>query len=403
MKKPSYLPPDEVLKKYAQVLVNFALNSGRGVDEEEVVECLVPDVAKPLALHLQNTLLQAQAYPLVRLIPTEFSRDYFTHASSKQLTFFPEHYLRSKAELINHSISIIADVNPTELQTIDPDKIMAARNSKKPYRDWLINKENKGDFTWTLALWGVEAKANIVGLSLKDYWQQIVKACLLDKDDPVGEWKLLHTLQKDILHKLNQLKIDKIKVEGPDADLELKIGADRLWKGGSGRNMPSFEIFTSPDWRGASGWIRFNQPVYRYGNIIQDTFLRFEDGLVVEAKAKQGQKLLESMLKTPNANKVGEFSLTDGRMSRITHPMAETLYDENMGGPEGNTHLALGMAYQDCYRGDPTKVTKQQWRAMGFNDSAEHTDFVSTAPRTVTAHLTDGTHQLLYKKGRFKV
>jgi len=81
--------------------------------------------------------------------------------------------------------------------------------------------------------------------------------------------------------------------------------------------------------------------------------------------------------------------------------MAETLFDENVGGPFGNTHLAVGKAYKDCYRGDPSTISKKQWEKMGFNDSAEHTDIVSTTDRTVTAHLTDGSQKIIYEKGMF--
>jgi aminopeptidase len=109
------------------------------------------------------------------------------------------------------------------------------------------------------------------------------------------------------------------------------------------------------------------------------------------------------MLQSPNANKIGEFSLTDNRLSRITHPMAETLYDENIGGPFGNTHLAIGMAYKDCYRGNPAIVKPEEWEAMGYNDSPEHTDIISTTDRTVTAHLTDGTKKVIYAAGQFKI
>ena len=109
------------------------------------------------------------------------------------------------------------------------------------------------------------------------------------------------------------------------------------------------------------------------------------------------------MLKSKNADKLGEFSLTDKRISRITHFMAETLYDENMGGPYGNTHVAIGMAYKDCYRGNPSKPTQKEWQEMGFNDSPEHTDIVSTTDRTVTATMVDGTKKVIYKDGMFVV
>jgi len=401
--KPDFQPSAAMLEKYAQVLVNFALNSGEGVNAGEVVICRVPDVAKPLALALQNTLLKAGAYPMMRLSPTGFAKDFFDLASQEQLEFFPRKFLHERAELADHHIGIIADPDPYELSEVNPKKIMQARNSKKPYRDWLITKENKGKFTWTAALWGTEAKAKEVGLTLEEYWQQIYQACLLNEVDPVAKWRELQAMKEEIKQKLNDLKINFVTMKGADVDLKVAIGEDRIWQGGGGRNIPSFEIFTSPDWRGVDGWIHFNQPLYRYGNIIKDIELKIEHGLVVEAKAKTGNKLLQAILETKNANKIGEFSLTDSRMSHITHVMAETLFDENIGGPFGNTHLAVGMAYQDCYRGDASSLKKEDWEAKGFNDSSEHTDIISTTDRTVTAYLADGSSLVIYKDGKFVV
>ena len=81
--------------------------------------------------------------------------------------------------------------------------------------------------------------------------------------------------------------------------------------------------------------------------------------------------------------------------------MAETLFDENMGGPHGNTHIAVGMSYRDTYAGDPSKLSKKEAEALGFNDSSVHTDMISTAPRTVTAHLKNGKEIVIYKHGQF--
>ncbi len=262
-------------------------------------------------------------------------------------------------------------------------------------------KENANQFTWTVALWGTEAKAKIVGLSLKDYWQQIIQACFLDEAEPIAKWRAIQTLQLAIKEKINNLKINYLQVVGPDVNLKIGIGGDRIWKGGGGRNIPSFEIFTSPDWRTIAGWIHFNQPLYRYGNLIEEVELEIKAGRVIKARAKTGERLLLEMLKTKNADKIGEFSLTDKRMSRISHVMAETLFDENIGGPYGNMHLALGMAYQDCFRGDPKQLKKRDWAAKGFNDSSEHTDIVSTTDRTVTAFLTNGQSQVIYRQGQF--
>lgn len=401
MKKSTYTPPKEILMKYADLLVNFALGEDEGIKKGDVVECIVPDVAKPLALELQNAVLRAGGQPLTRLLPTGFDKDFFDLASKEQLTFFPKKYLKSKTDVLDHTIGIIADVDPFELADTDPAKIMMTRDAKKAYRDWLVEKETQGKFSWTLALWGVQAKADQVGLSLEDYWHQIINACFLDQKNPIAEWRKVKKLQLKIKDKLNKLEIDKLQVIGPDVNLSIKLGSERIWKGGADRNIPSFELFTSPDWRGTEGWIQFNQPLYRYGNLVKGVRLEFSKGFVTKASAKVGEKLLLQMLKSPNANKVGEFSLTDSRLSRITHVMAETLYDENIGGEFGNTHLAIGSAYRDCYRGDATKVTKKGWAKMGYNDSPEHTDIVSTTDRTVTAKLIDGTELVLYKKGKF--
>ena len=173
--------------------------------------------------------------------------------------------------------------------------------------------------------------------------------------------------------------------------------------GGSGRNIPSFEIFTSPDWRGTEGWIAFNQPLYRYGNLVRGVRLEFVDGRVVKATAEHNEQVITEMVASENADKVGEFSLTDRRFSRITKFMAETLYDENVGGPFGNTHIALGKSYHDCYAGDPASVTREEWDRLGFNESSVHTDIVSTTDRTVTATLRGGGEQVIYAGGEFQL
>lgn len=398
-----YVPSQLILSRYADVLVNFALGNKEGIVKGEVVQVLVPDIAKPLAIELQKSILKAGGHMLLRLLPTGMDADFYALASEEQLTFFPETHIKTRADLIDHSIAIIAEPDPEELKHVDPSKIFTARNAQKKYRDWLQDKEQHGKFTWTLGLWGVQAKADLVGLTLEEYWQQIIQACFLDQEDPIAAWRAVKQHQEKTRTALNQLKIDHLHMTGPDVDLTVKLGETRVWKGGADRNIPSFELFTSPDWRGTQGWMYFNEPLYRYGNILEGVRLEFTDGLITKATAKKGQKVLEEMIKTENANKLGEFSLTDSRLSRITHLMAETLYDENIGGRYGNSHVAIGMAYRDCYRGDQATVTKKEWEAMGYNDSAEHTDIVSTTDRTVEATMIDGSKKIIYADGKFTV
>jgi len=399
----AYEVPKEILKKYADVLVKFALNSGEGVKKGECVLLQVHESSKPMLYELRKSVLEAGAHPIVQYIPDDFSRDLFEYASDEQLSFFPESYLKGKVDQFDHSIYMVAETNKQELKGIDPKKIMLRQKSMKPYMDWRTKKENEGKFTWTLGLYGTQAMADEAGLSLEEYWKQIIDACYLEEDDPIAKWKSVYSEMQRIIDYLNDLKIVDVRIEADNTDITVGLGEKRKWIGGRGRNIPSFEIFTSPDWREVNGHIQFTEKLYSYGNIIENVYLEFEKGEVVKATATNGENVLKEMIATPNANKVGELSLTDGRMSKITKFMAETLYDENVGGPQGNTHLAVGMSYHDTYNGDESKVSKEEWERMGFNESVVHTDIVATSKRKVTATLPDGSKKIIYENGEFLV
>ena len=396
-----YVPTPEILDKYARVLVNFALNSGKGVKKGEIVRLIVSESAKPLYVALRNQVLRSGAIPITDYAPDDVAREYFELASEDQLKFFPAKYVRGLIDQIDHSIGIISETDKHELEGIDPKKIMLRNIAFKPAKEWRDAKENAGKFTWTLALYGTPAMATEAKMSLEKYWDQIIKACFLDKNDPIASWKKVYLENSRILRKLNRLKIDKLHVQGEGVNLWVNIGPGRRWLGGSGRNIPSFEVFVSPDWRGTEGNIEFNQPLYRYGSLIEGIKLKFEKGVVVKSSASKNYPILREMLAVENADKIGEFSLTDKRLSRIDKFMAETLFDENISGPWGNTHIALGSAYHDSLDGNPAEISKAQWKKLGFNDSVIHTDIISTTRRTVTAYLSDKSEKIIYRDGEF--
>jgi aminopeptidase len=403
----SYTPSPEILEKYAKVLVNFALNSGKGIKPGDVVRLSSPISALPFYRALKKEIIKSGGLIISGLsddMEDGSAKFYFEHATTKQLTTFLDKYYRGLADQIDHTISVIADHDPHELDGVDPKKIMLVGKTNKPVSEWLNEKENSGKYTWTLALYGTPAMAKEAGLSLEEYWDQIIKACYLDAKDPVEANRKAMKEVERVATTLSKLDIQKVHAVGKDMDLHVTLGKDRKWIGGTGRNIPSFEVFTSPDWRGTEGWIRFNQPLYRYGSIVKGIELTFEKGRVVKAKAKENENLLKEMLATDEgASQIGEYSLTDKRLSHITKFMAETLFDENMGGEFGNTHLAVGKSYHDTYAPGPEKMTKALAKKLGYNDSAIHTDMISTADRTVTATLKDGSSKVIYKNGQFVI
>ena len=396
-----YTPSQKILEKYADVLVNFALGGGKGIKKGEVVFLQVPESAKQLLKALRITVLKAGGNPITNYIPDNFSRDFFDYADERQIKFFPTKYLKGKIDEMDHVISIIAEVNKYELKGVDPKKIMLNGLSMKPYMDWRNEKENKGRLTWTIAMYATNAMAKNAGMSLGKYWEEIIKGCYLNEKDPINKWRQTFAEIERIKTKLNSLDIQKLRIYAKDTDLIIGIDKNRKWLGGDGRNIPSFEIFISPDYSQTEGFISFSEPLYRYGNVIKNIKLKFKNGSVIESEASEGGEILKEMIRTKGANKVGEFSLTDKRFSKITKFMGETLFDENMGGKHGNTHIALGSAYKDSYPGNPSEIKKDDSNKIGYNDSSVHTDIISTTNRTVMATLSDGQDMLIYKNGQF--
>lgn len=398
-----FIPSQKILENYAKVMIDFALGKGEGVKAKQIVYLQYDSEALPLAFAVYKRILENGAYPMVRGIEEKFQKIMFDTATKDQLKFFPKKYTRTLVDTIDHRIYLIAPTNPFLLKDIDPKKIITANSGKQMLRQWLFEKEDQGGLTWTLCLYGTEGMAKESGLSIKEFWQEIISACYLDKENPIETWnstfKQINLLKK----KLNNLQVDRFHITSEKTDLYIKLGEKRRWQGGGGANIPSFEIFTSPDWRGVNGKIFFNFPLYRYGNIIKNIQLEFKDGIVIKAVADQNEKLLKEMISQKNANKIGEFSLTDRRFSKISKFMANTLYDENFGGKFGNSHLAIGTSYHDCYDGNVKKMMKKDWENLGFNESVEHCDIINTNNKTVEAIFKNGFKKIIYFQGEFVI
>lgn len=400
-------PDDVLLKKYAQVMVHYGLNNGNGINKGETVFLVGQECSKDLYMAIAKEIYAAGGNIINSYLPNNIRENSLTrflleHGSDEQVSFFAKPYWQGVVDASDHILFIIADPDIHALEGLPSSKISMMNSARAPYMAMREKKEQAGKLSWTLCLYGTQSMADEAGLSLEEYWEQIIDACYLREDDPVTKWKQIQNEVDGIKQKLDALEIEKLHIKGDDADLEIKLGSNRVWLGGTGRNVPSFEIFTSPDWRGTNGHIRFNQPLYYSGKRIAGVSLQFKNGVVVASSATENEDALKEMIAQENADKVGEFSLTDKRHSRITKFMATTLFDENAGGAYGNTHIALGNAYKDAYPGDISAITEEQWKEMGYNSCPKvHTDIVSTTDRIVTATLKDNSERVIYKDGQF--
>lgn len=398
-----YKPADKILENYAKIMVNFALGKGKGIKKKDVVYLQYDTEAQPLAQAVFKQVLLAGGYPILKNQEESFDKIMFESANNDQLKFFPKKFTKTLIDTIDHRLYLIAPTDPFLLKNINPEKIILANTQKQSLRKWLFEKEDKGKLTWSLCLYGTEGMARESGLTIQDFWQEIINACYLDSGNPISIWKNTFRQIDELKNKINSMPIKTFHMISEKTDLYISLGKKRRFQGGGGANIPSFEIFTSPDWRGINGTIYFNFPLYRYGNIIKDIQLEFKDGRMVKAIAVKNEKLLKEMIGQKNADKIGEFSLTDKKFSKINRFMANTLYDENFGGRFGNTHLAVGSSYHDCYTGDIKSMTSKSWEDLGFNESIEHCDIINTNPKTVEAIFEDGSKKIIYKDGNFVI
>ncbi|HYH15879.1 MAG TPA: aminopeptidase [Flavisolibacter sp.] len=398
---------ENLLNKYAQVMVHYALNNGQGINKGDTIFLVGQEYTKDLFMAIAKEVYAAGGNLITNYIPNHLkenslARFLLQNGTDEQISFFPKPYWQGIVDATDHILFILSEPDIHYLEGIPASKISQMNSARAPYMKMREQKEQAGKLSWSLCLYGTQSMADEAGLSLEEYWEQIIEACYLREDDPVAKWKSVQKEIEDIKDKLDALEIETLHIKGEDVDLHVQIGTNRKWLSGGGKNIPSFEIFTSPDWRGTNGTIRFNQPLYYSGKRISGIALTFENGVVVASSATENEDALKEMISQENADKVGEFSLTDKRHSRITKFMANTLFDENMGGAFGNTHIALGNAYKDTFTGDMATVTEAQWAQMGYNSCPKvHTDIISTSDRTVTARLRNQTERVIYKDGQF--
>ena len=392
------------LDKYADVLL-WGLKAARSgkFKRGDVVLVQFDLPAVRLAEFLQAKLLDMGMNPVMRSSVTPvMEHNLYEKANNKQLVFRGS-WQDDLYKNINGRIYLHAPASLTHLADIDPKRIGKLAVAMKPLRDIMRKNEEEGALGWTLCMMPTEELAKKAKLSLRQYTNQIIKACYLDKPDPVGEWKRVFKDAIAIKKWMNSMDVKHYHVESEGIDLKIRPGDRRRWIGISGHNIPSFELFVSPDWRGTEGTYFANQPSFRSGNLVEGVRLTFKRGLVSETKARKGEAFTnKQLLMDKGARRVGEFSLTDKRFSKINRFMASTLYDENYGGRYGNCHLAVGASYTDTYDGDPAKLTKEMKDKLGFNDSALHWDLVNTEKKTVTAHLVSGKKVVVYENGMFR-
>jgi aminopeptidase len=212
----------------------------------------------------------------------------------------------------------------------------------------------------------------------------------LDEPDPVEAWRQHLERLAERAAQLNDLHADALRYRGPGTELTVGLLSAARWMAGGGdtstgiyyvANMPTEEVFTSPDARRTEGTIRSSLPLVLSGQVVRGLELTFEQGRAVRVEAETGADLVRSHFATiENADRLGEVALVtkESRVGQSATLFHDTLFDEN-----ATCHIAYGAGFPFLFDTDPGE---------GLNVANMHVDFMVGGPELeVDAVLADGT------------
>ena len=391
------------MENYAEVLL-WALNQTRThpLKNRDVVLIRYDIPGLALAEAVYSCLMDAHLMPVPVAQPTPYMEvERYLNSSYGQLLFQPP----GVAEMYGKAagiINILAPEDLTHLQTIDPRIIAEARKAGAQNRSILERRKNSRELGVTTCVYPTQALADASGMTLEEYAYALKRACWLNMPTPVKEWRRLQREVQEVCDWLDSMDIKSLKVESEDINLKVPVGDNRRFVGVGGANIPGYEIYFAPDARGVSGTYYADQPTLRYGHLVMGVSIDFSEGIAARVEAGRGQVFLQNqMYSDSGARRVGEFSLTDKRFSRVDQFMAHTLLDENHGGENGNCHIALGGSVLESFTGPVEMLMPELEYELGFNSSDMYWDLVNTQPKRVTAWLKTGQPVLIYENGEF--
>jgi aminopeptidase len=327
---------DPRLEKWAHALVGYSVE----VNEGDVVAIAGQPAAEPLLREVAKQVVARGAHPVVMPVLEGVIADLLQHGSDEQLGYISplEEFMRLQADVV---INIRAETNTRRLSAVDPKRQSLFSAARTHLTEGYMRRAAEGELDWTLTLFPTDAYAQDADMDTAEFEDFVMRACKLDRDDPVAAWKELRDEQQRLVDWLDGKS--EIHLTGPGTDLTLSV-AGRGWINSDGRrNFPSGEIFTSPVEDSVNGHVRFSFPVVTAGRQIEDIRLVFRDGRVVEATAAKNEDYLVQTLDTDEgARTLGEFAF--GTNFDIQRFIKNILFDEKIG---GTVHMAVGRGYPE--------------------------------------------------------
>lgn len=375
-----------VMRSYAKLIVRVGANVQKGqevrvfasLDQPEFIKMLAEECYKAGA----SRVTVDWNYPEL----TKLSARYMKLRDLSETREWEKARMQDMVDHLPVRIFIESE-DPDGLRGINPKyfKAFAARiKISKPYRDAIDNKHQ-----WCIAAVPGEVWAKKVHPELskraavEQLWKDILYTARADGEDPIADWEEHNRDLKARSKYLNDLHLRELRYHSANGT-DFKVGLIPTAEFHAGRdttmqgvvydpNMPTEEVFTSPDRRTAEGIVYATKPLSYQGQLIENFSVRFEKGRAVEVKAEKGQDVLEQIISMDEGcHYLGECALVpkESPIHQSGLLFYNTLFDENAA-----CHLALGFGFDECVKGFEN-MTKEELYEIGVNDAGNHTDFM---------------------------
>ena len=407
----------EMLKKYAEVIVKVGLNIRKGqrliITNSRIRG--VPLHAAPLVREVTHAAYEAGArYVDVIWGDEELLRSRLQNAPRETLTEYPTWQITGLMDFVKGGdamLTILAD-NPDLMAGLDPDAVAALQQVHLENYKPVGTAVSRNAINWCLVAASSPAWAAKIFPNEKDaeskLWNEIFESVRVDQPDPVAAWQ--DHIQKLQSHSkyLQTKQYRALHYKAPGTDLTLGLPRGHKWISAQSlaengviftANMPTEEVFTLPDRHRVEGTVAATIPLSYGGTLIEDFSVTFEHGRVVKVNAKKGEAVLQKLIETDEgASHLGEVALVPASspIAKRGHLFYNTLFDEN-----ASCHIAIGRAYRFTLTGGE-ELTDEEFSQSGGNNSLTHVDFmIGSNKMDIDGIREDGSAEPVMRNGEW--
>ena len=374
------MPADKTQARI-QALADLVVRFGANVQPGQIVAISSEPGKEPLARAIAESAYEAGAkFVDLSVFDIHVKHSRMLHAAPETLEFVPPWYGQRMRALGEHRCAVIALTGPVAPRIMDGiDPALLGRDLLPRVRE-SIEIVNQRTANWTAAPCPTEGWAELVhperstADALERLWTEVGHICRVDERDPMAAWEARLDGLVEVAGKLDALTLDALRFDGPGTELTVGLLPSSRWQCARistvdgivhAPNLPTEEVFTTPDPDRVDGYVRSTKPLFVSGGLLTGLSVRFEHGLAVEIEADQGADVLRTLSqRDPGASRLGEVALVDAesRIGSLDTVFFDTLLDENAA-----SHIALGEAL-DFTVGDEDKPR--------INRSELHIDFM---------------------------